>query len=378
MKTDFALCAPMFSETGYGNHSREIYRALKRAGWRVNLFSMEDPRKYDNSNKHEIYPELVADIAELKRQPCIHIQPPPNTVIGSAYDILYTTFESATLHPGAVNRLRLFKEVWVPCKYNLKAIKKAKVMRMPAYVMPEGVDTNIYKPGYPGTEKYKYHNYFKVLYIGDWSQRKGVEKLIKAFQTADLGRPGMLTMKVNYQGDNDIHSRAVMNCDCIKWKNEVEQVGVKNIKLVKDFVSNEELVKMYNTADVYAILTMGEGWSLTVSQAMACGVPVITTNASGHLDFCSKSTTGLVKVEKWGPMDHQETVEVDFYKNQLFAHPDQKNAKHWLEHLCRNPQKARRMGERGMQRIREKYTWDKSAETIGKRMKKILGKMGKF
>jgi glycosyltransferase involved in cell wall biosynthesis len=40
----------------------------------------------------------------------------------------------------------------------------------------------------------------------------------------------------------------------------------------------EELAEKYQCADVFVSTTKGEGWGLTITEAMACGIPVIAPN----------------------------------------------------------------------------------------------------
>lgn len=44
-----------------------------------------------------------------------------------------------------------------------------------------------------------------------------------------------------------------------------------------DFKPKEELKKYYRAADLFVLMTVGDVWGLVVNEAMACGLPVITT-----------------------------------------------------------------------------------------------------
>lgn len=57
-------------------------------------------------------------------------------------------------------------------------------------------------------------------------------------------------------------------------------------------VSDEKLAQIYNAFDLFTLPTGGEGWGLPIAEAMACGIPALITDYSGHLDFCTDKKTG--------------------------------------------------------------------------------------
>ena len=56
-----------------------------------------------------------------------------------------------------------------------------------------------------------------------------------------------------------------------------EKAGLDNVHFV-DFKSQEELKEYYRAADLSVLMTVGDVWGLVVNEAMACGLPVITTD----------------------------------------------------------------------------------------------------
>jgi glycosyltransferase involved in cell wall biosynthesis len=69
------------------------------------------------------------------------------------------------------------------------------------------------------------------------------------------------------------------------WKNsdvlaEIERQGLAARVLFAGFVTDQELVALYNTATVFVFPTLYEGFGLPVVEAMACGAPVLTTRTS--------------------------------------------------------------------------------------------------
>ena len=59
-------------------------------------------------------------------------------------------------------------------------------------------------------------------------------------------------------------------------------------------VSSTELRRRYQSADVFVLPTFFEGRALVVGEAMACGLPVLTTDASGADDLVDDSCGQMV------------------------------------------------------------------------------------
>lgn len=56
-----------------------------------------------------------------------------------------------------------------------------------------------------------------------------------------------------------------------------EEAGLQNVHYV-DFQRKEALKEYYRAADLFVLMTVGEAWGLVINEAMACGLPVITTD----------------------------------------------------------------------------------------------------
>ena len=117
-------------------------------------------------------------------------------------------------------------------------------------LVEHGVDTDKFKPA--PIE----HDEFHVVCVGGNWIRKGVYYLLKAWHSLEL-KGAKLTISSNAP---------------------VFQ-GVDYSNITSGFVS--DITSLYNSADLFVFPTLEEGKALAVGEAMACGLPVITTPNSG-------------------------------------------------------------------------------------------------
>lgn len=111
-------------------------------------------------------------------------------------------------------------------------------------------------------------NFF--LYVGDVTWNKNLPRIVEAALSADINLVlvGKAIPETNYDKNNS------WNLD----KKTVNSLIDKNKKIMAlGFVSNEDLVKIYNLADSLLMPSLYEGFGLPVLEAMSCGCPVITS-----------------------------------------------------------------------------------------------------
>ena len=56
-----------------------------------------------------------------------------------------------------------------------------------------------------------------------------------------------------------------------------EQHNLKNVHFI-DFLNKNSLREYYNAADLFVLMTRGDTWGLVINEAMANGLPIITTD----------------------------------------------------------------------------------------------------
>jgi glycosyltransferase involved in cell wall biosynthesis len=187
-----------------------------------------------------------------------------------------------------------------------------------------------------------------VLYVGDINYNKNIPTLIKASKIAKIPLVivGKQALDIESQGV-DLPSlqgprdwiRFLLGKPHPELAHYNELLGeFKNGKEIirTGFVSDEDLVKIYNAASVYCQPSFYEGFGLPILEAMACGVPVVISKTNALVEVAGEAC--------------------------LVADP--KNPKDMVEKIA-EALKRKSLVKKGFERV-ENFTWRKTAkETIG-------------
>ncbi len=106
-----------------------------------------------------------------------------------------------------------------------------------------------------------------ILYVGNHKPHKNLPMLVQAFALARNRAPHSL---VFLDGPG---------ADCSLTKAAVDAAGVADRTVFVNSVSDADLPLLYNAADLFLFPSLYEGFGLPPLEAMACGTPVITSNA---------------------------------------------------------------------------------------------------
>jgi len=109
-----------------------------------------------------------------------------------------------------------------------------------------------------------------LLYVGDVTWNKNLPRIIEAAKKADINLflIGKALAETNFDRKNPWNEDRAKVLEMIKNERKIKTLG---------FVSDEDLLKIYNMADALLMPSIYEGFGLPVLEAMSSGCPVITS-----------------------------------------------------------------------------------------------------
>ncbi len=188
---------------------------------------------------------------------------------------------------------------------------------------PYGVDHEIMHPlpnavRVPGT----------ILFVGDSEDRnKGAKFLIEACARLQHDTDFRLLFKDKKEKDMTVVPPLV-------WKH-----GLQRFVEYIPRLSTDELVRLYNSAQIVVSPSLYEGFGLPAAEAMACGAAVIATTAGAFPEFIDDGRTGILV-----PPGDPEALATA------------------IRTLLADPDRCVRMGAAASEHICTNFTWQRTAK----------------
>jgi glycosyltransferase involved in cell wall biosynthesis len=165
----------------------------------------------------------------------------------------------------------------------------------------------------------------RLLFFGGWEWRKGTRYLIEAFSRVAAEYPDVtLSLVGTGMGEVAVKEMFPMNLH-------------RRIRVVPR-VAAEDVPGVYADHDLFLFPSMFEGLPLVIPEAMASGMPIVTTRACGMQDVVEDGVTGFLI-----PPRDSETLAKS------------------VKILLNDPGLCAKLGKAAQQKARE-ITWDKIAQ----------------
>jgi glycosyltransferase involved in cell wall biosynthesis len=162
----------------------------------------------------------------------------------------------------------MMDELWVPTEWDRNKFVKAGV-NVPIHVIYQGINPDYFHPD-AAPMQVDAPETFKFIVNAAWYPRKNLRNLITTFQSEfRKGEDVCLIVKTLNLGLN----KGIQN----ELKEIMSDKDSANVYVREEDIPEYKLASLYTMADCLVFPTRGEGWGLPLFEALACGLPVITT-----------------------------------------------------------------------------------------------------
>lgn len=196
------------------------------------------------------------------------------------------------------------------------------------YRVPYGVDVEKFSFSEESENK---EDKLNIIYIGSVLYRKGAHHLMKVVSEYFTNKV-QLTMLGHFETDTEMYKK---------------YSKMENISLV-GFVTRDKLVDTMKKADVLVFPTLAEGFSMSVLEALSCGIPCCVSENAGANDVIKNEYNGMV-----------------------FPVHDEDALKAVIDWCCAERKKLKEM-RINARKTAEEYTWNHFYENYVNAVKDIL------
>ena len=193
---------------------------------------------------------------------------------------------------------------------------------------------------------------FRVLYLSRVEEAKGVFEMLDAFALLEAGAPGRFQFSIAGDGP-----------DLVELQARADELGLKSLRFL-GYVGGDEKSRCFRDADAFCFLSYTEGMPNAVLEAMAMGLPLVSSDAGGLRDILEEGRTGfIVDYERGAP------VRKRFSARQVADR---------LEALAADPECYEAMSRHNHELARERFAAPRVAARLEAIYREVVGEAEKL
>jgi starch synthase len=254
------------------------------------------------------------------------------------YDPIFSrTFDTYVVDPhnqqNSVDEINLADAIIVASSFAKESLIENGVDEKRIYVVPYGIDLRKFQAVTRQRENSTKH--MNILFVGGIGQRKGIGYLLKTVHDLNDSLDITTTLVGSFRGDTSVYE---------KYRGDFIHLNQ---------ISRSQIPSVFQASDVFVFPSLIEGFALVILEAMASGLPVITTTNSGG--------GGII---------------VDGVDGFIVPIRDVSAIKERLVYLYENPDKRMEMGLAARKKA-ELFSWDRYYQEIAKVLDDVYMKQKK-
>ncbi|MEI4828202.1 glycosyltransferase [Bacillus sp. FJAT-53711] len=258
-------------------------------------------------------------------------------------------------------------EIWVYSLYNKESYTRCGIPKDKIHVIPLGVDEKIFHNGVEAMALEPFS--FRFLFVGGTIGRKGIDILIQAYLN-EFTADDDVCLFVKDTGTRSFYKGITLE------KMILEAISNPNnprIVYMDNEFSEAELARLYKACNCLVHPYRGEGFGLTIAEAMACGTSVIVPDKGSCRDFCSEETAFFVSSEEV-VLSEKKVSNLDTVDYPWWLSIDRSDLQQVMRFAYENRVLVKEKGQKASQQILSSFTWGKSAQVVVDRVKQLAEK----
>lgn len=348
---------------GFARAARGYINGMSKIGLDVFFEPLDTVIHSVPLSSDEVFNSILTGEADMKMPQITWGQAPYFIKNSGAYKIGHCEFEASTAPLSWIRYCNMMDEIWVPTEWDKKKFEKAGVT-VPIHIVHQGIDPDLFHPEYAPMQ-FDCQETFKFVCNGAWYPRKNLRNLIIAFQAEfRKGEDVCLIVKT-------------MNCGLNKGiKKELAEIindpESANVFVREDDVPDHIIPSLYTGCDCFVLPTRGEGWGLPIFEALACGLPVITTGYGAPNEVLRDENgepLGGVHFIDWKPAISEEPYV--YIEGLEWAEPTLMHLRKLMREVYNNRQIEKQKALETSKIIRQKFSWENVSLKIKERIEDI-------
>ncbi len=229
------------------------------------------------------------------------------------------------------------------------------------YYIPHGVDVNQLTPDRTHKEKSGISkDTFVIGAVGKNQIRKMWPQLFKAFARFQKNKDDVKLLMHTDTEPSSVDSGWSLKYMANKYRFNISTTSQQLSHVERQFIGNSEMKNIYNSFDLYAFPTGGEGFGIPTLEAMSCGVPALMTDYTTGKELCEEAGFPTIPILKDA---YGRNVMWEGLNGVEFAIADDKKLTDLMEQYYNKWKKGEYEKERKKARAHaERYDYDKIAE----------------
>jgi glycogen synthase len=134
------------------------------------------------------------------------------------------------------------------------------------------------------------HANTRLLFLGRFEQRKGIETIVGALPKIIARRPDVTLTMVG----RDTPNISGYSSGREYMERSLERAGCRAHVEFRDYVPLQELPRFFHDHDIVWVPSLYDNYPIVCLEAMACGKPVVVADAGGLPEMVKNDATGLV------------------------------------------------------------------------------------